>query len=651
MRIPYEYVTHKSEIPLIIEDAKRAKRICLDSENNGGLDVISPEVHLLLVQLEIGGRAYVIDARKVDITLLREIIEDPSINKTLQNAMYDYKMLLVKRGLRLRGIYDTMFAESVLQAGIKENAVNLETLIEKYHHRHVDKSEGAKFSDHPTDAEFSEEQILYAANDVLLLPGIRDQQELELRKYGLMPTAKIEFDVIPAVANMELNGMGLDSARWKPTLEEIKKRLFKVECELRQVLPNPPAPPPKVPRLKKDGTPFKADLKPPKPPPTLNIDSWQQLAWALGECGIDLKRANEKTKKGLTNSDTIKFAASMYDDKAKKDLLKNILVYRGWNQTVKTFGDNLLEFAKRDGRIHPNFRQDGTQAGRFSCDSPNLENIQKKGEDGKILRSCFIPAPGHKFVIADYSQLHLRIAAEMSQDPVMMAIFADPTADLHKATAAQMFGVPYNLVTSNQRKAAKTINFGIIYGMGVNTLADRLGVDKPAAQELWDKYTEKFSVLMDYLKKAGDTAVEQGYAKTINGRIRWFPTLDQSDPEYKGKKAFLQRVGKNHPILGTDGDMLKTAMIMLDEEIAKIDTKMVNIIHDEVVLEVPYDHVIDAAHLLRDKMLAAGRVFLKTVPVLVDVKIRDSWWKDDGVNDDENGQQFTLFDLQKYEKK
>jgi len=634
-----EFIENNKDLSLVLDDARDYTHVSLDTENSGGLDPLSPNVKLLLVQVGIGDRAYVIDARKTDVTLLRELVESNRWIKTLQNAVYDYKMLKAKRGLSLQTVFDTKIAENLLTAGMKKGN-SLEDLAFRYLELKLDKSTVETFFEHPYDAPFTEEQIKYAANDVLVLPEIRIRQWNCLKQYGLIPIAEIEFLLTQAVGEMELTGFKLDADLWSKGIQSTRKKIFKVGTKLRNSLPNLPAPPPKPIRLKKDGTPY-ANTAKFKPPPVLNLDSWQQVAWACSQVGINLYDANKKTRKGVTNVNTLKYAMSLYDDD-KREILANIIKYRGLKQVEKTFGDNLIEHIKWDGRIHARFDQMGTDAGRFSSYDPNLQNIQKKGEEGFLLRSCFVPEKGKKFVIADYSQLHLRIAAEMSGDPVMLFAFSDPSGDIHKATASLMFKVPIDQVTPSQRKAAKIINFGIIYGMYLNSLKDRLGCSSTEAEDLMTKYRETYKVLMDWLDEQSKLALERGWARTLGGRYRWFPSLATSDKNYKRLRSFYERVGRNHPILGTDGDMLKIAMVLLYNPLRNFGATMVNCVHDELVVEVPEEHAIEVAHLVRSKMIVAGRKLLTKVPIIVDVKIRDNWWKDDGVGDGIEGQQLLL---------
>lgn len=650
MQINYEFIEKDAEIPLILAEAEGCKYIGLDTENSGGLDVLVPGVTLLLVQLEIKGRAYVIDARKVDVSLLRELLTDKRWTKILQNANYDYKILKVLRGISVRGIFDTMIAESLLQMGLSKSRASLEKLALKYLDHQLDKTITMTFADHPADAPFTEEQLGYAAGDVLVFPGIHRRQQMYLNQYKLNPIAELEFALVEPVAEMELAGVMLDTNMWRKSLASTNRKLFKISNELRQVLPDPPAPEPKAPRFKKDGTPFKSNAAP-KPAPVLNLDSWQQVVQAFVEVGVDLQEVNKKTKKGPTNAATLKVAQLLYsDDSEKVTTLKNFVKYRGLNQVKKTFGENLIDHVRDDGRIHARFWQNGTDSGRFSSTDPNLQNIQKKGEEGRILRSCFVAAPGHKLIIADYSQIELRIAAELSSDPVMLATLQDEKGDIHRATASQMYKVPYDLVTSTLRRAAKTLNFGIIYGMMVKTLSERLDCSVTEADEHLRIYNETYATLMEWLNNEAEAAYSRGWTRTIGDRIRWFPTLDMKDFETKRDfnrmVEFLKRVGKNHPVQGTSADMTKLSMVLLYFPLMHLEAKFVNTVHDEVCIEAPTERAVEVARTVKERMIHAGERFIHKVPVLVDVKIRDCWWASEdewgAKGDDENRQQLWL---------
>jgi len=636
----YNYIDKQQDIPLIIAEAKKQRYLGLDTECTG-LDVLNANTKLLLLQIEVAGKAFVIDARNLDISPLKEVLEDSNITKIIQVANYDYKILYVKRGISVTGMFDTFIAEALLQAGLESRGFGLENLTKKYLGLVMDKNTRASFVDFPDDADFTDEQIKYAALDVLVLPEIMRQQQIYLKRYEMTTIANLEFAIIEPVAHMELAGMKLDAEKWRNSLEKTKRTVFALSTELLQVLPDPSPPPPKPVRLKKDGTPFKNNAQP-KPPPILNLDSWQQVSWAFGEVGIDLVRVNKITNKGLTNINTLKLAKSLYsDDKIKVKILNDFIKYRGVKQIEKSFGENLLAHIKDDGRIHSHFNQVGTKAGRFSASEPNAEQIPKKGEEGRILRACFIPAPNSKYIIADISQLHLRLAAELSNDPVMLQAFLSGD-DIHTKTASLMFSVSTDSVTYVMRNAAKAVNFGIIYGMKEKTLSERLGCSLEEATDFMQKYSDTYPVLMHYIDTQGRLAVERGWSKTMLGRFRWFPPLDKNAKDYRRLVAFYERVGKNHPILGTDADLLKTAMLLLYKPLKSLGGVMINAIHDELLVEAPNETAVEAAKLVKQKMILAGQKFLKKVPMVVDVKIRDSWWRDDNVNDDELGQQLWL---------
>ncbi len=648
----FEYVERDAEIPLIISEIERCKYIGLDTENSGGLDPLKDEVKLLLLQLEVNRKAYVIDVRKVNINLLANILIDKRWIKVIQNAIYDYKLIKHLCGIPIRGLFDTKTAESLLQAGLGKMSNSLDSLVERYLEIKMNKETVMTFPNHPYDAPFTEEQLRYAADDVLVLPDVHRQQQMYLNQYGLNRIAELEFALIEPVAEMELTGVKIDAEMWGRSLDNTKKKLFMVSNELREILPSPPAPAPKPPRLKKDGTPF-ANTAKIKPPPVLNLDSWQQLVTSFKGIGIDLEEVNKKTKKGPTNSSTIKFAQTVYRDSPEKvKTLKTLMVYRALNQVKKTFGDNLLEHIQIDGRIHARFHPNGTDSGRFSSTDPNLQNIQKKGEEGKILRSCFVPAKGCKYIIADYSQIELRIVAELSRDPLMLAILQDPKGDIHRGTASQMYKVPYDKVSGDLRRAAKTLNFGIIYGMMVKTLSERLNCSSEEAAKALALYNETYHVMMGWLEDEGNKAYNRHWSKTIGGRIRWFPTLDptkfDTQRDFNNMVEYYKRVGRNHPVQGTSADMTKTAIVILFFPLMRLGATIVNTIHDEICVEVPEEHTIEAAKLVKDKMILAGQKYLNKVPVMVDVKIRDCWYKDDfdsaklGIQDDEEGQQVML---------
>jgi DNA polymerase-1 len=276
----------------------------------------------------------------------------------------------------------------------------------------------------------------------------------------------------------------------------------------------------------------------------------------------------------------------------------------------------------RTGRIHPDFNQIGADTGRFSCTNPNIQQIPATSD----FRQCFIPAPGYKLVTCDYSQAELRILAQLSQDPAFVEAFQSG-GDLHRLTASQMFQVPPDLVDKKQRSAAKVINFGLAYGRGPAALGVQLGVSTEEAKSLIDQYFKAYAGIQRWLDHAGKEAVRKGYSITLLGRKRYYAPLDTHDPDYNKKRASIERQGKNSPIQGANADMTKLALIGLHEALQGYDARVVNTVHDEIVVEAKEDQAEAVCTIVEHEMVKAGQQLLTLVPVVADAKIADFWSK------------------------
>jgi DNA polymerase-1 len=650
----YEFIEEGSSLPQIISGVKQNGLCSIDVETTG-LDVFDPSFKLLLFQIETGGKAYVIDCRKVDVTPFREILEDGSITKYDQNSNMEIRVFLKLFNIEIHNIFDTLLAEYCIINGLRKDGKDLETLAHKYCNYSLNKEVTKTFIGMPDDTPFTPEQIKYAAEDVLVLPKIVYKQKMKITQYNLGKVVDLEFNVALPTARIELNGLYLDKEKWKTVLVELKKKIFKYNNELRSILPDPEPPPPKPIRLKKDGTPYKNNAEP-KPPPVLNLNSWQQVTESFKKIGVDLEACSKKSRAGITDGDNIKFALVEYkNDPIKLSALKSYANYKKYTQTDKFFGESLLEKIKSDGRIHGNFNQAGTDSYRYSASNPNCEQIQKKGEEGRLLRSSFVAPKGSKIVIGDFSQLHLRIVCDYSGDPAMMDIFKDVKADLHKATASIMFGVPLDRVTKELRNIAKILNFGIIYGAGARTLSDNIGCSLEEAKKHFEKYRETFNVLIRYMEEEGEKSFGRGYATNKMNGIRWFQEVKREqfieEWEYNSAVAHLKRIGANHPIISTDAEMLKLSLVEMDKRCKELGFKVVNLVHDELVIEAPEETAVQTAILLKKTMVSVGERFIKKVPVLVDVKIRDSWYHENlDQTDNEYRQQLGLFDPDDYKK-
>jgi DNA polymerase-1 len=579
----FELITEPARLAEVVAALSGEPIVAVDTEATG-LDPFVDNT-LLLVQVATPDRAYLIDARKVDPRPLRRILEDDRTLKLMQNAKFDYKMLRSQVGIATRRMYDTMLAERVLTAGIGRS-IGLAALAQKYAGITLDKSVRSSFVG--KSGEFSEEQLRYAARDALVLFTIYKQQRDALRRESMVNIATLEFKTLIAVGEMELAGCLIDKDRWRKIIASAQAERDRCADELGLLIADA------VPQQSLFGG------------PAINLNSNAQLLETFGRMGIDLP-------------DTMEATLMKYDHPA----IKKLLEYRGFEKTLSAFGEKFLELIHpKTGRIHPDFNQLGADTGRFSCTNPNIQQIPATSD----FRGCFVAAPGYKLITCDYSQAELRILAQLSEDPAFVEAFQSG-GDLHRLTASQMFQVPPDLVDKSQRSAAKVINFGLAYGRGPAALGIQLGVSTEEAKRLIDQYFKAYAGIQRWLDKAGREAVRKGYSITILGRKRYYAPLDRDDPDYNKKRASIERQGKNSPIQGTNADMTKLALIGLNEALQGYDARVVNTVHDEIVVEAREEQAEAVCKIVEHEMVKAGGKLINLVPVVADAKIADYWSK------------------------
>jgi DNA polymerase-1 len=311
-------------------------------------------------------------------------------------------------------------------------------------------------------------------------------------------------------------------------------------------------------------------------------------------------------------------------------VVKILREYRVYEKLVSAFGENLLsKINKKTGRIHPEFNQLGAATGRFSCNNPNFQQIPKQSEEAPF-RSCFNPEPGYKLVTTDYSTFEMRIMAELSGDPNLIGAF-QKGIDVHSHTAALMFGLEFTddfaQKYPKERFAAKSINFGLMYGRGSTSLARQLGISPERGREYLDKYFKSYPGVKKYLEGTAKEAVKRGWSTTPAGRKRWYIQPDKNDPEYARKINHIERQAKNHPIQGTNADAIKYALVFLSERIKEknFDASIILTVHDEVVCEVREDQAEEWAKVQSEELQRAGKLFIKKVPVESKPFIGDVW--------------------------
>mgnify|MGYP001441100399 CR=1 FL=1 len=556
-----------------------ARRVGLDIEATG----LSPlDARMRLLQLAAGGETFVVDVFEVkDLSPLREALEGGPL-KVLHNAKYDYSFLLAQHGIRLSPLFDTMLAAQLLDGGEQGPSYSLEAVAGRYLQETVDKTVRRE----DWSKELSREQLEYAARDAAILLPLHERLQELLEREGLGPVSRIEFGAVPAIAEMELAGIRLDVRRWRELERVVRRRRDEAARRLESHFPQPEG----VLPLEGLG-------------PRLNLNSPQQIMEAFRSIGIELP-------------DTRMWTLLTVDHPAARDLLE----YRELQKKLGTYLETYEGFVHpKTGRIHASFLQCRVPTGRLACTNPNVQQIPHEDE----FRRCFVAGEGNVLVIADYSQIELRILAEVSGDPGFVEAFRRGE-DLHRVTAATMFGVPKEEVTKEQRSAAKRINFGLAYGRGPRSLAAQLGTDEERARRLIDEYFATYGRVQRYLNETANRALKEGALRTLSGRLRKFGrTRGLSSAE----RGALKREAMNYPIQGTSADIAKLALIFIHSELRDLDARLINCIHDEFVVECAEEQAEEAASRVRSAMVRAGERLLKRVPVEVEVAVSREWRK------------------------
>lgn len=579
----YRLVTTPAEIGPLAESLRHETVLGIDTETTG-LDPYRSRLRLL--QIATPAATTIIDCLALtpaDLQPLAPLLTGPAPLKVAHNARFDGKFLRHHLGIRLDGVFDTYLASQLLSAGSETDRHGLEPVVGRYLGRRLDKQ--AQRSD--WSGPLSPAQLAYAAADAaILIPLYREMRE-RLERADLLVTAEIEFDCVRPVTALELNGVGLDVGCWRALIASQQQAHDEVEALLQAEL-GAAANQPNL-----FGT-----------PEPINLDSPTQVRDALARLGIELEDTREWRLQ------------RMVDD---HPIMARLLEHRHLSHNLSTYGENILAMINPvTGRLHPDYRQIGTPTGRLTSGSPGLQQIPHT----EAYRSCFRAPAGGKLIIADYSQIEMRILADFARDEALLAAF-DRGADLHRQTAADMFGLSLEQVTRRQREYAKGLNYGLIYGMGAEGLASRLEASVVEANSLIERYFAAYAGVARWLEEAAERAVRERRARTAAGRL-WIFTLDPADP---AQQAALRRVGKNAPIQGTASDIFKRAMRLLDEELDGLDARLVNAVHDELVIEAAAPIAAEVREIVHRTMIAGAREFLRRVPVEVEVVIADSWLK------------------------
>lgn len=584
----------------LINDAEGVRKACqeLAGERYLGFDTETTELDpyrgdLRLVQFSTGKATYVIDLKPFGsngqlrdnsaLAPLRDLLGDASRIKIAHNAKFDAKWVRYHLGCEVNGIFDTFLASQLIAAGDSERRHSLADVAQFFTGTELDKSE--QISD--WSGELTQSQIEYAARDAAIMVPLREQIEERLKNDDLMKVATLEFECVMPIAQMELNGFYLDEGRWREQLDRVMVAQAKAADELQDMLSAGIA----------QATLFgRAEI---------NLDSQQQVTDALLNLGVPVP--------DTTRAWQLQPLAEKYPVVAK------LLEYRAVAKSMSSFGENILEFIEpKTGRIHADFRQIGAPTGRFSCSNPNLQQIPHDAN----YRRCFTAPEGRKLVIADYSQIELRILADFADDTNFIKAFVSGE-DFHTITASQVFGVGPADVTADQRSFAKRLNFGIVYGIGASRFGMMTGLSQNDAENTMRRYFGTYRGLDSYLRQSGTDVVTKRVARTASNRMLRL-RFDETDRQ---QIASARRYGVNMPIQGTSADILKRALRLLHELLRDTSGRLVNIVHDEVIVECDADEAESISQKLDHAMCSAGEEFVAKVPVKVDVHIADEWAK------------------------
>jgi DNA polymerase-1 len=595
----YEVVLTEADLQRWISQLETAELFAFDTETTH-LDYTQAAIVGVSFAVKAGEAAYVplahhypgappqLNREKV-LEDLRPLLEAPDRGKLGQHLKYDANVL-ANHGITLRGMrHDTMLESYILNStATRHDMDSLATYYLQHETISFEDVAGKGAKQIGFDQVGLTEATEYAAEDAdvtlrlheTLWPRLSAEPSLK-RVYQTL-----EIPLIPVLSRIERTGVLVDVFMLAEQSRELAGRMLELEREAHAVA----------------GSPF-------------NLGSPKQIQMVLYD-KLNLP-VLKKTPKGQPSTDESVLAelAEQYD------LPRLILDYRSVSKLRSTYTEKLpQQINPRTGRVHTSYHQAVAATGRLSSSDPNLQNIPVRTAEGRRIRQAFIAPQGRKILAADYSQIELRIMAHFSGDPNLRLAFAE-NADVHRHTAAEVFGVALDAVSADQRRSAKAINFGLIYGMSAFGLAKQLGVDRTLAQRYIDTYFERYPGVKTFMEQSRETAREKGYVETLMGRRLYVPDIRSRNAQ---SRQYAERTAINAPMQGTAADIIKAAMIAVDDwiESSKVPVSMIMQVHDELVFEVSEDFIDVARHTIRSLMAGAAEL---SVPLLVDVGVGDNW--------------------------
>ncbi|KKZ52716.1 DNA polymerase I [Haemophilus haemolyticus] len=596
-RTKYETLLTQADLTRWIEKLNAAKLIAVDTETDS-LDYMSANLVGISFALENGEAAYLplqldyLDAPKTlekstALAAIKPILENPDIHKIGQNIKFD-ESIFARHGIELQGVeFDTMLLSYTLNSTGRHN---MDDLAKRYlgHETIEFESIAGKGKGQLTFNQIPLEQATeYAAEDADVTMKLQQALWLKLQEEPTLVELykTMELPLLHVLSRMERTGVLIDSDALFIQSNEIATRLTALEEQAYELA----------------GQPF-------------NLASTKQLQEILfDKLGLPVL---QKTPKGApsTNEEVLEELAYSHE------LPKILVEHRGLSKLKSTYTDKLPQMVNsQTGRVHTSYHQAVTATGRLSSSDPNLQNIPIRNEEGRRIRQAFIAREGYSIVAADYSQIELRIMAHLSGDQGLINAFSQGK-DIHRSTAAEIFGVSLDEVTSEQRRNAKAINFGLIYGMSAFGLSRQLGISRPDAQKYMDLYFQRYPSVQQFMSDIREKAKAQGYVETLFGRRLYLPDINSSNAM---RRKGAERVAINAPMQGTAADIIKRAMIKLDELIRHDpDIEMIMQVHDELVFEVRSEKVAFYSELIKTQMESAADL---VVPLIVEVGQGTNW--------------------------
>ena len=589
----YKLIETEEEAHKLFDFFRTKKILSLDTETTSTHPIDAELVGLSFSVAEHEAFYVAIPANREEalriVNIFKPLYEDPQILKVGQNIKYDLEVLR-NYNIELKGpMWDTMIAHYLIQPELRHNMDFMAETLLGYQTVHIDELIGPRGKKQRSMRELRPAEVYeYACEDADITLQLKNKLEPMLREHNCESLFyDMEMPLMPVLAEMEMNGVCLDTESLRQTSKDLTERMNEIEARIYELA----------------GEHF-------------NISSPKQVGDILfGKMKIIEKPKKTKTGQYVTSEEVLTQL------QGKHEIVADILTFRGLKKLLSTYVDNLPSLINpRTGHIHTSFNQCITATGRLSSSDPNLQNIPVRGEDGKEIRKAFVPEPGCLFFSADYSQIELRVMAHLSGDENMIRVFRDGK-DLHAATASTIYKKPIEEVTRDERTKSKRANFGIIYGITIFGLAERLDVTRDEAKQLIDGFFETFPQVKDYMEKAKQEARQQGYVPTLFGRRRYLPDINSQNATVRG---FAERNAINAPIQGTAADIIKVAMIHIFRRFKEegIRSKMILQVHDELNFSVYPEEKEQVEKIVLEEMQNA---FQMQVPLVADSGFGSNW--------------------------